>query len=102
MNDWFPRWSPDGMRIAFLSNRDGNSEIYVMNADGSDVTNLTNSPGNELYPVWSPDGSRIALEVESAGTTYEIFVMSADGSSKTNLTNNPDHDWAPDWCIPQQ
>src|SRR5207244_33978 len=64
-NDWndffngLPAWSPDGAKIAFVSDRDGyndNYEIYVMNADGSSVTRLTNSPGYDLVPAWSPDG----------------------------------------------
>ena len=48
-------------RIAFHSERDGNPEIYVMNADGSDVTQLTNHPQYDLHPAWSPDGRRIAF-----------------------------------------
>jgi Tol biopolymer transport system component len=48
-----PAWSPDGTRIAFLSQRDGGREIYVMNADGSNQTRLTNN-GNELEPAWGP------------------------------------------------
>ena len=47
-------WSPDSSRIAFVSNRDGNSEIYVMNADGSGITNLTNNPANDVRLVWLP------------------------------------------------
>jgi TolB protein len=49
-----PAWSPDGSRIAFLTGRDGNGEIYVMNADGSGPTNLTNNPAEDYDPVWSP------------------------------------------------
>ena len=53
----FPAWSPDGARIAFYSSRDGNLEVYVMNADGSGSTRLTFSPpglGVNLYPSWTP------------------------------------------------
>jgi TolB protein len=49
-----PAWSPDGTRIAFQSNHDGNWEIYVMNADGSGQTNLTNNPANDDFPIWQP------------------------------------------------
>jgi TolB protein len=74
-------------------------EIYVMNADGSGETNLTNNPGNESYPAWSPDGKLIAFVSDRDGK-YEIYVMNPDGSGLTNLTDNPEHDWAPDWSPP--
>ena len=48
-------------KIAFVSNRDGNDEIYVMDADGSNQTNLTNNPAEEAYPAWSPDGRKIGF-----------------------------------------
>jgi len=53
-NDWDPCWSPDGSKIAFITDRDGNNEIYVMNADGSNQMNLTNSAENEWQPTWAP------------------------------------------------
>ena len=56
-----PTWSPDGSKIAFHSTRDGNNEIYVMNADGSGQTRLTNNPAAGLLPAWSPDGIKIAF-----------------------------------------
>ncbi len=52
--DRFSAWSPDGTKIAFNSDRDGNSEIYVMNADGSNPTRLTNNPDSDSNPSWSP------------------------------------------------
>jgi TolB protein len=52
--DHSPAWSPDGRQIAFVSERDGNPEIYVMNADGTEVTRLTKSPAQDLWPAWSP------------------------------------------------
>jgi Tol biopolymer transport system component len=51
---WNPSWSPDGRRIAFASDRDGNREIYVMNADGSGQINLTNNPADDWGSSWSP------------------------------------------------
>jgi hypothetical protein len=83
-------------RIAFVSNRDGNWEIYVMNADGSGVTRLTNNPANDLRPSWSPDGKHIAF-VSNRDGNLEIYVMNADGSGQINLTNNPAEDWFPSW-----
>jgi len=52
-NDWDPCWSPDGSKIAFITDRDGNNEIYVMNAAGSNQMNLTNSAGDEWQPTWT-------------------------------------------------
>ena len=53
-----PVWSPDGSKIAFVSDRDGDWEIYVMNADGSGQTNLTNNPEDDWAPAWSPPDQR--------------------------------------------
>ena len=78
-------------KIAFVSDRDGNAEIYVMDADGSNPTNLTNNPAVDGFPVWSPDGRKIAFVSDLDGNA-EIYVMDADGSNQTNLTNNPAYD----------
>ena len=80
----------------FLSNHGANYEIYVMNADGSDQTNLTNNSAYDQFPAWSPDGAHIAFSSQRDGD-YEIYVMNADGSGQTNLTNNPATDWYPAW-----
>ena len=53
-SDRQPAWSPDGTRIAFISNREGNYELYVANADGSRIARLTDDPGNDFNPAWSP------------------------------------------------
>ncbi len=83
-------------RIAFELGIGRNAEIYVVNADGSNLTNLTNSPGKDSALSWSPDGSRIAFESDRDGNA-EIYVVNADGSDPTNLTNNPAQDSAPLW-----
>jgi len=85
-----------GSRIAFESVRDGNGEIYVMDADGSNQTRLTNNPADDGSPAWSPDGSRIAFYSDRDGN-YEIYVMDADGSNQTRITNNPAGDAFLDW-----
>jgi WD40-like Beta Propeller Repeat/Domain of unknown function (DUF4214) len=95
-------------KIAFTSTRDGNSEIYTMEADGSNQTRLTNNLGNDVSPKWSPNSTKIAFassrDDTSVGCTsggsckYEIYVMNADGTNQTR-TNNPvfeDFDWSPD------
>src|SRR3990172_1844040 len=83
-------------KIAFASERDGNYEIYVMDADGSNPTNLTNDGATDGGPAWSPDGGKIAFTSERDGN-YEIYVMDADGSNPTNLTNNSAWDSEPAW-----
>jgi len=101
--DFNPAWSPDGSRIAFVSSRDNpvpscfeppcNFEIYVMDADGSGVTRLTNSAATvDDGPTWSPDGSKIAFR-----RSGDIYVMNAGGSGQTNLTNDPASDFLPAW-----
>ena len=90
-------WSPDGKKIVFDSERDGNSEIYVMDADGSYQINLTNNPAWDYNPVWSPDGKKIAFVSDRDGN-WEIYIMDADGSHQINLTNNPAKDVDPAWC----
>lgn len=95
----FPSWSPDGTKIAFATSRDGNAEIYVMNADGSNPVNLTQHAGFDLSPVWSPDGTKIAWFTTRDGNG-EIFVMNADGSNPVNVTRHAALDrmggWSPD------
>jgi Tol biopolymer transport system component len=93
-----PSWSPDGSKIAFSTNRDGNWEIYVMNADGSGATRLTtNRSSDDSAPAWSPDGTKIAFHTDRDGN-YEIYVMNADGTAQTNLTKESGaEDASPSW-----
>ena len=86
-------------RIAFTSTRDGNLEIYVMNADGKGQTNVTRNAATDAQPSWSPDGKRIAFMSER-DKNHEIYVMNADGSGQVRITNHPASDslaaWSPD------
>ncbi len=96
--DWAPVWAPDGQCLAFASNRDGNTEVYVMDANGSNPTNLTQNADTDGWDlVWSPDGQRIAFTSERDGNT-EVYVMATDGSNPTNLTQSASADWAPVWA----
>jgi TolB protein len=109
-------WSPDGRQIAFVNNvstglpgpgaarSKDDSEIYVMNADGSGTRRLTHNVGYDGQPAWSPDGRRIAFQSSRravrgvvGGSKAEIYVMNADGSGKRNLTRNPANDGNPSW-----
>ncbi|MFL5434279.1 MAG: TolB family protein, partial [Myxococcales bacterium] len=73
--DQFPSVSPDGRKIAFMSDRDGDIEIYVMNLDGSNPTRLTRSPGRDAHPEWSPDGRKIYFQSPRDGGVPQVFVM---------------------------
>ncbi len=92
----FPTWSPDGTQIAFHSNRDGNMEIYVMDANLSELTRLTNNEANDMFPTWSPDGSQIAFHSNRDGNV-EIYVMNADSTNLRRLTDNLATDCLPGW-----
>lgn len=85
-NEARPDWSPDGRRIAFNSNRGGNVDIYVMNADGTgDPLRLTTASGNGVGARWSPNGRQLAFESTRDGNR-EIYVMNADGTDQLRLT----------------
>ncbi len=100
--DAVPAWSPDGQKIAFMSFRDEHrfqgrgairGEIYVMNSDGTNPINLTQSPGRaDGSPSWSPDGKQIAFH-----STWDIWRMDADGANPHNLTNHDAGDGYPEW-----
>src|SRR5665647_2641198 len=75
-------------KIAFTSDRNGNKEIYIMNADGTDQVNLTNNPKYDWFPTFSPDGSKIVFLSDRDGIG-EIYIVNADGTNQVNLTNSP-------------
>lgn len=83
-----PAWSPDGSKIAFMSNRDNDIEIYVMDADGSNQRRLNHAPGRDAHPSWSPDGSKIYFQSPRSDAQPQIYVMNADGAQQKRLTRN--------------
>jgi TolB protein len=99
--EFSPSSSPDGARIVYYG-RDGNLfddffqyDIYVMNADGTGQTNLTDSLTHDEHPVWSPDGTRIAFV---RGFFTDIWIMNPDGTQPVNLTGTPElSEYAPWW-----
>ena len=84
-------------RIVFTSLRDGNAEIYVMDADGGNQVNLTNHPAHDAGPDWSPDGTKIAFDSDRNGGKAQIHVMDADGKNVIRLTDGPMEKSHPDW-----
>ena len=96
--DGEPAWSPDGSKIAFVSERDGRTEIYVMNANGTMQTRLTNTTVycQNYHPTWSLDGAYIAFESNRSGNS-NIYSMKADGTELMRLTANQTVDWYPAW-----
>jgi Tol biopolymer transport system component len=101
MLDGSPAWSPDASRIAFFRGPPlGPSHIYVINADGTNLRQLTQGRGSDRNAAWSPDGTRIAF-ARSGNEGYEVYVVDADGSNATVVTSvaaesAPSPSWSPD------
>ena len=87
-SDSVPAWSSDGNRLAFMSARDGNWEIYVVNDDGSQVTRLTDNSANDGLPTWSPDGNWIAFTSSRDGT-WGLYLIPATGGEAQKLWDVP-------------
>jgi TolB protein len=84
--NYLPVYSPDGSKIAFTSNRDGNPEIYVMNRDGGNLRRMTSNPAIDVTPTWSPSGNQLAWVSDRTGNPY-IYIMNADGTGQRSLIN---------------
>ncbi|MGE5561509.1 MAG: hypothetical protein ACM3XN_10765 [Chloroflexota bacterium] len=81
VEDSWPSWAPDGLRLAFASNRGSSWDIWTMNADGSDPRRLTTDEGEDTHPAWSPDGTTIAFLSTRSGVR-EVWLMDASGANQ--------------------
>ena len=93
---WDPQWSPNGEQILFTQDRSGKGQIHVMNADGSDVRNLSDNAFCDRDPSWSPDGRRIAF-LSDRTADWDVYVMNADGSGQRRVAGQLGRDAAPAW-----
>ncbi|MFC1492356.1 DUF5050 domain-containing protein [candidate division KSB1 bacterium] len=96
-NERYPRWSPDGSKIAFCSDRDGNFDIYTMNSDGTGLLKLTTDPAYDACPAWSPDGTKIAFETYRHESLSQIYLINADGSGEKNICDMTVSSIEPHW-----
>jgi len=93
----FPSWSPDGSRLVFNApGAGGLGDIWVINVDGTGLTNITQTPWGDSRPDFSPNGQKIAYTSSRTGNP-EIWVMNADGTNPVQITDHPAADAAPDW-----
>jgi Tol biopolymer transport system component len=95
-----PVWSPDGKKIAFISNRTGNFDVFIMDCNGTNQINMSDSTENNYRPSWSPDGSRLAY-ISRVNGLESIFIINADGTGKSQITKGKDWKdskplWSPD------
>jgi hypothetical protein len=87
-------FSPDGSQIAYVTDRDGNVEIYLMNADGSNPRRLTTTDATEGSPAWTPDGRHLVYASNVSGN-FQVWIMNADGSGQRQLTQEPRSNFQP-------
>lgn len=97
-NDIDPTWSPDGSMIAFASSRQGARQLFIMNADGSNIRQVTNLNNMGGRSTWSPEGTKLAFYAGPAGD-HNIYVINIDGTGLVQLTQGGDNlgpSWSPD------
>jgi TolB protein len=92
----YPRWSNDGKRVLFQSNRDGKWQLYVMDADGKNERRISDGAHNDNFPDWSPDNRSIAFISDRDGNE-DVYVMASDGTGVRSLAPHPARDLHPYW-----
>lgn len=95
-NEGSPRYSPDGKKIAFASDRTGGTEVWVCDSEGHNQVQLTKFGGHAGAPRWSPDGKDIVLDARPEGSS-DIYIVGAEGGSPRRLTDEPSADILPVW-----
>jgi eukaryotic-like serine/threonine-protein kinase len=94
----YPAYSPDGRRIAFMSQRSGTDEIWICDSDGSRAVQLTSFGGAAIYgPSWSPDSQKVALTVAQKGMKEDVYVVGVNGGAPRRMTTDPAEDKWPYW-----
>ncbi len=93
-----PKWSPDGKRIVFASNKFGNYEIFTLSVDGSDLMRLTSREAQDVEPAWSPDG-RFIVFTSNQDDNWNLWVIKPDGTGLTQLTSHKGYEGGPSWAI---
>ncbi|MGH9869502.1 MAG: DPP IV N-terminal domain-containing protein [Candidatus Polarisedimenticolia bacterium] len=95
-DDWTPRYSPDGRRVAFVSNRSGNRDLWVVPAEGGEPAAVTSDPADDLDPDWSPDGKRLVFASNRGGPTL-IYQLMLDTKQVFALSDGSGEDRRPAW-----
>ena len=88
--------APETAKIVFMSKRDGNPEIYIMNPDGSEQVNLTQHPAADYQPAWSPNGKQILFSSDRDGI-FDLYLMDADGANVRKVFANSKYRWEAAW-----
>ena len=99
-NNRFPRWSPDGSKIMFVSlTKENREDIYIMNKDGSNQTPIVATRADELQPNWSPDGKQIVFSSYTRESTSEIYLLDIATKDIERLTDTTEWGYSPAWSI---
>lgn len=89
-------WSPDGSKIALTIEQNDNSDLWIINSDGTNLTRITTNPNRDYWPVWSPDGQKLAFTSVNSGN-YDLWLVNVDGTNLNQLTTHPAVDNQPEW-----